>query len=211
MEYYAINFNSKNYILNIKNLLEIDIDRYKFYETQILEELKIVKIITPTVINFNPDSYYIFTDTQQVQEFDKSTLGFVLSEMKKYYVNFFYKTYLANKFNLGLTFSCADYTQKMIYLYQNFPDYENDKESTYLEILNQGNPEKIQLLEEILNYISQFNYIIEEFEQVIEEEKKMMTAITLSEFVKHMVLFFKSFKSDTKAYMVAKQFSAGGF
>jgi len=200
MKYYKFYFTTHQYILDISFFIELLQESIDYDIKSILTELNIEAVELDYEIELDQDKIYI-QDNDQIIEYN---LTFDICEkVKNHYINKFYKLYSFKSINMLMLKSFIDNTSIKSYLNLKYPIIKSDKESAYLEILNTGDINEINILEKYLEFNDSF--INSAFSNLIDEKEIIGGYNNLNELMIALILFYNNNYYDYNSLNISKQ------
>jgi len=131
----------------------------------------------------------------------------IINEFKVYLFNRIYNYFISNRYNIQHNLIISESLKKEIRFLLTFPDYIENEELCFLDILNSGDEEKISLLEELLE-IDRYNidFIKKINKKWLEYERNIFNTNSLNMFILNLIELMIYLQFDLKSLDINKQF-----
>lgn len=200
MTYYKFKIDNIYYVLDINDEIEslrenIDIDN-------ILREFDIESFETNQTINFTDEIINILVKDKYIRI--ESLTSTLLEYIKAYFFNFTLTEFLKKRDNPQYSILEYDYSNNYNYFISKYDQYKIDKETVFLEILNNGDVSEIELLEIIINDNELFNEKMVRLDFNGNSERLLINTDNLAEFILMILKYAGRFIFDYKSFETSK-------
>jgi len=202
MKYYTFECDKVRYIIDIDFFLNIISEQF-FNIDILLEDLKI-NSIELNEIDINENQIPILIDSNKIEIIEITTS--IIENIKKYYVNFLYRTYFKRKLNYHSDFMFAEEFKKEALFSIKYDNLYTDQEMCFMDILNSGDEKSISELEEFLELPKENIYHIRDlYHNIIMIDESLIKSNSINELIINLIMYIDKIKYDMNSLALIKQ------